>query len=135
MTLLAGCLGSTTKVVSGEIKDDGISLATNHAGPSVRFSLTNAGSVPCHLAVVIAPVPTALPVVNGQVAVDASGAANGVRPPLGGDSAFFAWVQPGERYELEVALEGAPRSGERVILCNEPGDYEHGRYAVLRFDR
>jgi hypothetical protein len=34
-----------------------------------------------------------------------------------------------------MALEGTPKTEDRIILCNGAGDYEHGRYAVLRFDR
>src|SRR5262245_44916482 len=133
--MLAGCTWSMARSVTGEIRDDAIVLATDHAGSNVRFSLQNVGSTPCHLAVVLAPMPPdQLPVENGQVAVDPSGAGP-VRPPLGGDSAFYSWVRPGDRYELEIALEGAPKVEERVVLCNEPGDYQHGRYAVLRFDR
>jgi HlyD family secretion protein len=38
-------------------------------------------------------------------------------------------------FKVEVALDGAPKAEDRVIFCNGVGDYGHGRYAALRFDR
>jgi uncharacterized cupredoxin-like copper-binding protein len=111
-------------------------MEVDHAGSAIRLHLKNTGTVACHLAVVLAPMPVAaMPIEDGQVAVDTTGRPDSVRPILGGDSAFFQWVQPGEQYELEVALEGSPATGERVVMCNEPGGYQHGRYATIRFDR
>ncbi len=122
--------------MSGGIRDDAIAFEHDHAGASIRLDLKNTGTVPCYLAVVIAPMAaSALPITDGQVAVDPTGSPDSVRPIAGGDSAFFQWVQPGERYELELALEGSPKTGERVVLCNEPGGYQRGRYAAIRFDR
>jgi hypothetical protein len=34
-----------------------------------------------------------------------------------------------------MALEGAPKTDDRIILCNGVGDYSAGRYAALRFQR
>jgi hypothetical protein len=133
--LVAGCIGAVTTTIKGDIRDDGITLATDHAGSSVRLSLQNVGRAPCDLAVVIAPMPAnALPVENGQVSIDESGAPGSVRLALGGPVGYLR-VQPGEQLEYEVALEGSPRNGERIVLCNAPGDYERGRFALLRFDR
>lgn len=136
LVLVAGCLGGAT-TVKGEIRDDAITLATDHAGSNVRLSLHNAGTVPCELIVVLGSMPAnALPVKSGQVVIDDSGAPGTVRFPYGGGTTgFLQRIQPGETYETEIALEGAPKTDERIVLCNAAGDYEHGRYALLRFDR
>lgn len=46
LMLVAACLGAATSI-TGEIKDDGITLATDHAGSSVRLELHNVGTTPC----------------------------------------------------------------------------------------
>lgn len=136
LVLAAGCLGGST-TVTGEIKDNGITLATDHAGSSVNFRLTNVGTVPCDLIVVVGTIaPDALPVKDGQVVIDDSGAPGTVAFPYGGGTTgYLHRVQPGETYDTEVALEGPPKTNERIVLCNGVGDYEQGRYALLRFDR
>ena len=46
------------------------------------------------------------------------------------------WPLPWEHGgSCEARLEGAPRTDERIVLCNDQGDHAVGRYAVLWFDR
>ncbi len=134
--IVAGCVGAVTEVVTGEIKDDGISLITDHAGSSIRLKLHNVGRTPCDLTAVVTSLsPDALPVQDDQVVIDSSGAPGSVQMAMGGPAGYLKRVMPGENYEVEIALEGAPKTDERIILCNGAGDYARGRYAVLRFDR
>jgi hypothetical protein len=44
-------------------------------------------------------------------------------------------VEPGTTFQAEVALDGAPKTDDRLVFCNGVGDYQRGRYAILRFDR
>jgi hypothetical protein len=133
-TLVSGCLGAAT-TMKGEIGDDRITLASDHAGSAIRLQLHNAGTEPCEFtAVVTALAPDALPVKDGQVVIG-SGAPNTVGMLMGGPAGSLRRVMPGGDYEIELALQGAPKSGERIMLCNGPTDYARGRYAVLRFDR
>jgi hypothetical protein len=44
-------------------------------------------------------------------------------------------VEPTQTAKLQIAFTGVPEREERVNLCNGEGDYEAGRYAVLRFTR
>lgn len=136
LVVAAGCLGGST-TVTGEIKDDGIALATDHAGSNVKFHLTNVGTVPCDLIVVVGTIaPDALPLKDGQVVIDDSGAPGTVAFPYGGGTTgYLHRIQPGDTFETEVALEGPPKTNERIVLCNGVGEYEAGRYALLRFDR
>jgi len=47
----------------------------------------------------------------------------------------MAHVQPGGVFKREMALEGMPKTDDRIILCNGAGEYAAGRYAALRFQR
>ncbi len=135
LLIVAGCVGAAT-AVTGDIKDDGIVLITDHAGSSVRLELHNVGTTPCDVTPVLTSLsPDALPVQDGQVVIDSSGAPGTVQMAMGGPAGYLKRVMPGEAYEVEIALEGAPKTDERIILCNGAGDYARGRYAVLRFDR
>lgn len=135
LLIVADCVGAAT-AVTGDIKDDGIILITDHAGSSVRLVLHNVGTTPCDLTPVLTSLsPDALPVQDGQVVIDGSGAPGTVQMAMGGAAGYLKRVMPGEAYEVEIALEGAPKTDERIILCNGAGDYARGRYAVLRFDR
>jgi hypothetical protein len=42
---------------------------------------------------------------------------------------------PGTVFQFDVALDAAPTSGLRVILCNFTDQHKDGRYATLQFDR
>jgi hypothetical protein len=120
--------------ITGEIKDDRISLATDHAGPSVRLELRNVGATPCNLIMVLTDLSAdALPVKDGRVVIDENGAGGPVRPA--NDSIGMGRSEPGAVFQLEVALVSTPKTEDRIILCNGAGDYEHGRFAILRFDR
>jgi hypothetical protein len=131
LMIVAACAATSIK---GEIKDDGITLAADHAGPSVRFDLHNVGTTPCDLVPVLTSLPVeALPVKDGQVIIDESGSGGPVRPANGPGG--LRRVAPGAVFQIEVALVSTPKTEDRIILCNGAGDYEHGRYAVLPFDR
>ena len=133
--LAAGCLGAAT-TLKGEIRDDKILLAADHAGAAIRLQLHNAGTRPCDLTPVITTLaPNTLPIKDGQVEIDSSGTTNTVWMLMGGPAGFVKRVMPGEDYEIELALNGPPDTGTRVMLCNGSGDYALGRYAVLDFNR
>lgn len=133
--LVAACLGGTSITITGEIRDDAISLSADHAGPNIQLALRNVGTSACDIEVVSTSLPAdALPVKDGRVVVDASGVGP-VRPTMGGPAGSLAQVAPGAEFNFEVALEGTPKTDDRVILCNGVGDYADRRYAVLRFDR
>jgi hypothetical protein len=105
LMLVAACAETPIK---GEIRDDGITLATDHAGPSVRFDLHNVGTTPCDL-------------VDGHVVIDESGAPGTVRPITTYESAptfTLGRVEAAAVFQSEVALEGTPKTEDRVILCN-----------------
>jgi hypothetical protein len=127
--IVSACGPSTIK---GEIRDDAIAIPVDHAGVSVRLELRNVGTLPCDLIVGLTTLPAdALPVVDGQVVITRDGSPGGVRP----QDEFPGSVAPGELQALDLALEGTPRTEDRVIFCNGAGEYEQGRYATLRFDR
>ena len=80
----------------------------------------------------------ALPVKDGQVVITEGDGPGIVRP----DGTYetqppytLGRVLPGADFSQEIAMEGAPKVEDRVLLCNGVGDYEHGRFAPLRFDR
>lgn len=137
--LIGGCIGGSTGM-KGEIRDDGVTLAADHAGAAVRFELHNAGTKSCDLVVALTTLAAdALPVVDRQVVITNSDGTGIVRPITTYEEAppyVLKHIEPGETFSGEVALEGAPKDGsERVLFCNNLGDYQLGRYAVLRFDR
>lgn len=41
-------------------------------------------------------------------------------------------IQPGDVALMQLAFSGTPQ-GEAVIVCNGPGEYEAGRYAILAY--
>ena len=51
------------------------------------------------------------------------------------DQGWITRIDPGDVVMLDVGLEGTPDRADRIVVCNGPGDYEAGRYAVLAFDR
>jgi hypothetical protein len=136
--LMAACIGGATSI-KGDIEDDGITLGTDHGGSSVRFELHNVGTMPCDLVVALTSLPMdALPVKDGQVVIVNSDGPGIVRPITTYENAppfTLGRVEPGAVFQAEVALEGGPKTEDRVLLCNGVGDYQHGRYAALRFDR
>ena len=138
LVLLGACLGGAV-TVSGDIKDDGIALATQRAGANVQIELRNIGTKPCDLVVALTSLTVAaLPLKDGQVVIVDGDGPGIVRPITTYEYAptfILGRIEPGAVFHAEVALEGAPKTDDRVILCNGVGDYQHGRYAVLRFDR
>ena len=146
LAALTACGGITEETVQGEIRDDALSLVEETAGQSVWIELTNVGSEACELLVVMSDAPGALPVDGGRVAtspggegghrtleemyVEIEGQASG-----GGQPGASVPVAPGQTARLQIASTGVPELEDRVILCNGEGDYERGRYAVLKFER
>jgi hypothetical protein len=136
LLVAAGCIGGSS-ALKGEIRDDRIILAADHAGSAVRFELHNSGTLACDIVLVLTSLKAdALPVKDGQVVIsDGDGP---VRPDMTYESQApytLGHVLPGADFTQEIAMEGAPKAEDRVLLCNGVGDYEHGRFAPLRFDR
>jgi hypothetical protein len=134
-------LASTTSII-GEIRDDAIVLSSPIGAPIIQLELRNVGTKPCALVVAQTSMPMdSLPVKNGQVVIDAAGVPGAILPEDGGqvgaspDAYTMARVQPGGVFKREMALEGVPKTDDRIILCNGVGDYAAGRYAALRFQR
>jgi len=147
---------SPEQKIVGEIDDDAVRLAQQSGPQSVRLELTNVGQDPCALVVVTTPSPPDdLPIADGRVALDFGSDPNGAYPMQAGVEingervgrgepaddeleefeAAHAVVQPGDIARVQLALIGTPERDERVIICNDPGDYQAGRYAVLLFER
>lgn len=134
----AGCIGGSS-AIKGEIRDDRIILATDHAGSAVRFELHNSGTLACDIVLVLTELKAdALPVKDGLVVIAEGDGPGHVRP----DGTYetqppytLGHVLPGADFSQEIAMEGAPKADDRVLLCNGVGDYQHGRFAPLRFDR
>jgi hypothetical protein len=138
LALSAGCIGGST-ALKGEIRDDKIVLAADHAGSAVRFELHNSGTMACDIVLVLTSLKAdALPVKDGMVVIVNGDGPGIVRPDTTYESQepyTLGRVLPGADFSREIAMEGAPKVEDRVILCNGVGDYEHGRFAPLRFDR
>ncbi len=137
--LVGACIGGSTGL-KGEIRDDGITLAADHAGAAVRLELHNAGAKSCDLVVALTTLAAnALPVVDKQVVITNSDGTGIVRPIMTYVEAppwVLKHIEPGATFSGEVALDSTPKDGsERVLFCNSLGDYQLGRYAILRFDR
>jgi hypothetical protein len=133
---------ASTRSITGEIRDDAIVLSSPIGAPIIQLELRNVGTKPCDLVVAQTSMPMdSLPVKNGQVVIDAGGVPGAILPEDGGqvgaspDVYTMARVQPGGVFKREMALEGVPKTDDRIILCNGVGDYEAGRYATLRFQR
>jgi hypothetical protein len=140
--LVAACGSSAPGSITGEIRDDAIVLSSPNGAPIVQLELRNVGTKPCDLVVALTSMPmNLLPVKNGQVVIDAGGVPGAIQPEGGGpvgaspDAYTLAHVQPGGAFKSEMALDGVPKTDDRIILCNGVGDYEAGRYAALRFQR
>jgi len=92
-----------------------------HGRPSVFWRWS------CDLVIIVTELPAdELPVANGMVQLDALGSGSAVDSV---DSAvkpraFARWL------EQLPAEPGVEVRGDRVILCNGPGDYEAGRNAA-----
>jgi len=93
--------------------------------------------------------PHALPVRDGRVVMSLSGAHDVVTPlanyaEIDGKQVVSDGtldetgppiiVRPGETMRTQTGFKGTP-DGERIFVCNGPGDYEAGRYVVLAFER
>ena len=136
--LAGGCIGGAS-AVKGVIRDDGITLETDHAGSNVRFELHNSGTMACDLVVAVTSLPiTALPLKDGRVVIVIGDGPGIVKPITTYENAppyTLGRVEPGADFSVEIALESTPQSEDRVLFCNGVGDYEHGRFVGLRFDR
>ncbi|MEO8571078.1 MAG: hypothetical protein ABI553_05195 [Chloroflexota bacterium] len=105
----------------------------------MRFELHNSGTLACDIVLVLTSLSAdALPVKDGQVVIADGDGPGHVRPDLTyeNDAPYtLGRVAPGADFSQEIAMEGAPKVDDRVILCNGVGDYQHGRFAPIRFDR
>ncbi len=150
--VLASCGGGASEVtIAGEIDDDEIRLESDSGPADVWFELENVGTRPCSLVPMLAPSPADLPIEDDKVVMSLSGDPAlpepvGAYTELNGEpydrgegtmtaSGWVTVVAPGDRVRLQVAFEAAPDVGERVLVCNEAGDYASGRFAVPPFDR
>jgi len=148
---LTGCQAAVP-TIHGEIHDTQIRLTQDRAPAAARVELTNLGAKACELVPVLSSLPArSLPVADGRVQLSLSGADDAAAPmeayvelngePVdrpGGLLTEQGWVtrvDPGDTVLLDVGLERIPDAWERFLICNGPGDYEAGRYAVLGFDR
>lgn len=146
LILLAGCGALVEEDVTGEIRDDAIDLSVDSAHHSIWLELTNAGTTPCEVSAVLTDSPDEMPVVGGRADLGSATDPEAERYPMLGyievdgvpaahEGDLAVTVPPGSVARMQLAFTGIPDRGERVILCNGPGDYEAGRYAVLRFNR
>ena len=149
--VLAACGGiASEQTVTGEIDDTEIRLDAASASHNVWVELQNMGSQPCALVPILAPDPEAIPVENGRAVMSLSGdpslptpmeafvELNGeavVRDGVMTETGWVTAVAPGDTVRLQLAFTGIPDVGERVLACNDDGDYAAGRFAVLRFER
>ena len=143
---LVALIGCDAPTIRGEIDDAEIRLEREQSPASIWLELANVGTQPCELVVLLSPLPAdALPVDEGRVVTSLSGAADAIIPiesyveldgaPLVRDAGGAAIIRPGDRVRVQVGFKGTPDVGVLVIVCNGPGDYEAGRYAVLAFER
>ncbi|MGI8791993.1 MAG: hypothetical protein ACR2H3_02260 [Acidimicrobiales bacterium] len=146
LILLAGCGALVEEDVTGEIRDDAIDLEVDTSHHSIWLELTNAGTIPCELGVVLTDAPHGMPVVDGRADLGSATDPEAERYPMlayteidgvvvPSEGNLTVTVPPGSVARLQLGFIGIPDRGEMVILCNDPGDYEAGRYAVLRFNR
>jgi hypothetical protein len=146
LILLAGCGALVEEEVTGEIRDDAIDLTVDSSHHSIWLELNNAGTIPCELGVVLTDTPHGMPVVDGRADLGSATDPEAERYPMLGyteidgvvvasEGDLTVTVPPGSVARLQLGFIGIPDRGEMVILCNGPGDYEAGRYAVLRFKR
>lgn len=133
---------ASTRSITGEIQDHAIVLSSPIGAPIIELELHNVGTKACDLVVAQTSMPMdSLPVKNGQVVIDAGGVPGAILPEDGGqvgappDVYTMAHVQPGGVFKREFAMENAPKTDDRIILCNGVADYAAGRYAALRFQR
>jgi hypothetical protein len=149
LATLSACTGAEA-TITGEIRDDSIVLVQDSGPQSVWLELSNVGDEPCDLVVIRTElIPEALPLDGERVMLSMSGNPEdeaypmdayveidgqpaGVEDPV--RAGRQAVVEPGRTVRVQLVLTAMPEE-ERVIVCNGPGDYEAGRYAVLPFDR
>lgn len=158
----AGCdFGSEVQAIQGRILDDRVVLDRPSGPPIVWLELDNAGSRPCRLIVATTAFegdavfdPRQLPVRDGRVRTteDTTGEptpdeihaeapyaeidGQPIEPDPGPPSGVV--VEPGTRIRVQLALslgfgDRPPAGAARILICDDPGDYEAGRYAVLGF--
>ena len=159
--IFAACGGAPT--VAGTISDDRIELQAASAPSAVWVVLRNDGSRPCSLIVVdlfdpgADPDPQSLPVRNGRIVTwtsvvpepgdDAVPAGGELYAEVGGsplplspdptdpDPPGRIVLEPGVEARIQFAVIGDTAPGAvHVLVCDEPADYERGRYAVLAID-
>ena len=146
--LSSACGGGSGNAIKGQIEDSRIVLPVDHAGHDIWLELKNVGTKPCDIYPALTSLPMNDPVKDGRVVIGQSGAPDVVRPldtgiqvngasgpDPGKTGGYLARINPGDTALMQMALEGTPPTEDRIILCMGAGDYELGRYAVLKFDR
>jgi hypothetical protein len=145
---LASCGSAPT--LKGEIQDDAVVLPADSASHDLWLELRNTGTKPCELLAILTTLPpdrlptqggrielgdgTASPpddTVSNDAYVEVDGRQEGSEAGEGRPTV----VAPGQTARMQLAQTGIPDVGERVIACMGIGDYERGRYAVLRYER
>jgi len=159
--IVAAC--ATGPTVGGTVFDDRIELEVDSAPTMVWVVLRNGGSRPCSLIVVdlfdldAARDPHRLPVRDGRVvtwtslvpepgdaavpaAAELYAEVDGKPLPLSPDPTDpdppgRVVLEPGIEARIQLAVVGDPAPGAvHVLVCDDSGDYERGRYAVLAID-
>jgi hypothetical protein len=152
---LAGCLGGSP-TITGRILDDRIELDASAAPGNAWLSLANQGSRPCRLILLdtldaadAGLDPRHLLVADGRLVIRTTdprapgihvseelyAEVEGQTLPLLTDNDRPALIiPPGVTARVQLALIGTPRPGAvRIPVCDDVGDYERGRYAILTF--
>ncbi len=155
--ILLGCGDNQDDPIVGRILDDRIELERTSGPAIVWIELDNAGSRPCGLIVASTAFegdagfdPYRLPVRDGRVrtTLDETGEPSPdeihsaglyaeidgqpVEPDPGLPGGVV--VEPGTRVKIQLALSVGSRSPdgrEWILICDDPGDYEAGRFGVL----
>ena len=153
-----GC--SSAPTIVGTIFDDRIELAATSVPKEAWVQLVNAGSRPCSL-IIVQLLDTAerfdphrLPVRDGRVVTwtalvrepgdEAVPAAAELYAEVGGqalplvslpgdeDPAGRVVLDPGVQARVQLAIVGElPPGAAHVLVCDDPGEYQRGRYAVV----
>lgn len=148
VVFLASCGSAPT--VNGEIHDDAVVLPADSASHHLWLELRNTGAQPCDLLAILTTLPPdRLPTQAGRIELGSATASppddtipmdayvevDGRQEGSEAGEGRPTVVAPGQTARMQLAQTGIPDLGERVIACMGSGDYERGRYAVLRYER
>ena len=106
----------------------------------VSFTVTNSGTEPHQFVVITTDHdPAALPIERDRVRLTSPPDApnlgvlypEGIQFGPGNGRANWATIQPGDQLTAIVGQSSAADDAELILLCNLPGHYERGEYAVV----